>query len=414
MHTCTYDDWCAFNDISHRIRAFNNGIHSMNNTDLKQLRRSWLMQGSIPESARLADLSKPVLNSWQRCLQFGLEANQKSLPENILTGSNLTARVEQRQELIRLVQPNMTYLHSLIAGSGGMVLLADQHGVIVHAIGDSEFVPKADRVLLTKGASWLEQHRGTNAIGTAIIEGGPVVVNGAEHFFETNSFLSCAAAPIFQPDGKVVGVLDISSDARVFHPHTLGLVKTTVHSIERQLFSQSKSSYAMVISVAPSPEGISSVINGMIGVSEDGLILGIDRFAMNYLGISDIDIGSLKIQQIVDHSLGRMMDCGKGKTAGTIHQLSTYTGRPLFFSFQYTKLSQLDTHSSSTHEQVPTKVDSGQAMVEVIEENVTLRGVSKKVIDKTIAQNNGNISKAARILGVSRTTLYRYLKSSTD
>ena len=73
-----------------------------------------------------------------------------------------------------------------------------------------------------------------------------------------------------------------------------------------------------------------------------------------------------------------------------------------------------DLPNSSVNEQVPTKVDSGQAMVEVIEENVTLRGVSKKVIDKTIAQNNGNISKAARILGVSRTTLYRYLKSSTD
>ena len=396
-------------EFVHSITPF----HSMNNTDLKQLRRSWLMQGSIPESTRLADLSKPVLNSWQRCLQFGLEANQKSLPENILTGSNLTARVEQRQELIRLVQPNMTYLHSLIAGSGGMVLLADQHGVIVHAIGDSEFVPKADRVLLTKGASWLEQHRGTNAIGTAIVEGGPVVVNGAEHFFETNSFLSCAAAPIFQPDGKVVGVLDISSDARVFHPHTLGLVKTTVHSIERQLFSQSQNRYAMVISVAPSPEGISSVINGLIGVSEDGLILGIDRFAMGYLGISDIDIGSLKIQQIVDHSLGRMMDYGKGKTAGTIHQLNTYTGRPLFFSFQYTKISQFDAPSPSVHEPVANK-SVLDPVIEGIEENVTLRGVSKKVIDKTIAQNKGNISKAARILGVSRTTLYRYLKSSTD
>ena len=388
-------------------------LHSMNNTDLKQLRRSWLMQGSIPESARLADLSKPVLNSWQRCLQFGLEANQKSLPENILTGSNLSARVEQRQELIRLVQPNMTYLHSLIAGSGGMVLLADQHGVIVHAIGDSEFVPKADRVLLTKGASWLEQHRGTNAIGTAIVEGGPVVVNGAEHFFETNSFLSCAAAPIYQPDGKVVGVLDISSDARVFHPHTLGLVKTTVHSIERQLFSQSQNRYAMVISVAPSPEGISSVINGLIGISEDGLILGIDRFAMSYLGIGDIDIGSLKIQQIVDHSLGRMMDYGKGKTAGNIHQLNTYTGRPLFFSFQYTKLSQFDAATSTMSDAAVAKVEP-DSIVESIEENVTLRGVSKKVIDKTIAQNKGNISKAARILGVSRTTLYRYLKSSTD
>jgi transcriptional regulator of acetoin/glycerol metabolism len=387
----------------------------MNNKDLKQLRRSWLMQGSVPEGTPLSGLNKPVLNSWQRCLQFGLEANQKSLPENILTGSNLTARIEQRQELIRLVQPNMNYLHSLIAGSGGMVLLADQNGVIVHAIGDSEFVPKADRVLLTKGASWLEQHRGTNAIGTAIIEGGPVVVNGAEHFFETNSFLSCAAAPIFQPNGKVVGVLDISSDSRVFHPHTLGLVKTTVHSIERQLFSQSQSSYAMVLSVAPSPEGISSVINGLIGISEEGLILGIDRFAMSYLGISDIDIGNLKIQQIVDHSLSRMMDYGKGKMAGNIYQLTTYTGRALFFNFQHTKLNVFDECSSSVIKKDIAMAESEPELrTEAVEESITLRGVSRKVIDKTISQNEGNISKAARILGISRTTLYRYLKSSND
>ncbi|MFM1869464.1 MAG: hypothetical protein RLY99_208, partial [Pseudomonadota bacterium] len=307
----------------------------MNSTKLKQLRRNLLMQGSIPDEAHLTELSRPILNSWQRCLQFGLEANQKALPENILTGSNLTARVEQRQDLIRLAQPNMNYLHSLIAGSGGMVLLADQHGIIVHAVGDSDFVPKADRVLLTKGASWLEQHRGTNAIGTAIVEASPIVVNGSEHFFETNSFLSCAAAPIFQPDGKIVGVLDISSDARVFHPHTFGLVKTTVHSIEQQLFANLKTSYAMTISVALSPEAISSVVNGMIGISEDGLIVGINRFAMDYLGISNMDIGSLKIHQIVDYSLDRMIDFGRDKVSGAIYQLNTYTGKSLFFSFHY-------------------------------------------------------------------------------
>ena len=386
-------------------------LHFMNNTDLKQLRRSWLMQGSIPDNARLADLSKPVLNSWQRCLQFGLEANQKSLPENILTGSNLSARVEQRQGLIRLVQPNMTYLHSLIAGSGGMVLLADQHGVIVHAVGDSEFVPKADRVLLTKGASWLERHRGTNAIGTAIVEGGPVVVNGAEHFFETNSFLSCAAAPIYQPDGKVVGVLDISSDARVFHPHTLGLVKTTVHSIERQLFSQSQNRYAMVISVAPSPEGISSVINGLIGVSEDGLIMGIDRFSMNYLGVNDIDIGSLKIHQIVDCPLSKMFSHGSTDLVGKVIQLNTYTGRTLFFSFKLTGRCDSKKNNARLIAEVSLKPSVAGGNPLQYQENVTLRGVSKQVIQKTIDQHNGNISKAARVLGVSRTTLYRYLKN---
>jgi transcriptional regulator of acetoin/glycerol metabolism len=108
-----------------------------------------------------------------------------------------------------------------------------------------------------------------------------------------------------------------------------------------------------------------------------------------------------------------MMDYGKGKMAGNVHQLNTYTGRPLFFSFQFTQLSAFDGNGSSTYEQSIVKVESEPA-TEAIEENITLRGVSKKVIDKTIAQNKGNISKAARILGVSRTTLYRYLKSSID
>ena len=136
-------------------------------------------------------------------MQSGLEAFQKQLPDNILSGGILQSRIEQRQELIALAKPTMNYLHGLMAGSGGVILLSDHQGVIVHSVGDPQFVSKADRVLLKTGASWLEKHRGTNAIGTALIERSAVSVNGSEHFLENNGFLSCTAAPIFSPDKKM-------------------------------------------------------------------------------------------------------------------------------------------------------------------------------------------------------------------
>jgi transcriptional regulator of acetoin/glycerol metabolism len=90
--------------------------------------------------------------------------------------------------------------------------------VLLQALGDPDFLSRAERVALVAGASWHERDRGTNAIGTALSELRPLVVVGGEHFLERNGFLSCAAAPLFAPDGRVLGVLDISGDERQLPP----------------------------------------------------------------------------------------------------------------------------------------------------------------------------------------------------
>ena len=53
-----------------------------------------------------------------------------------------------------------------------------------------------------------------------------VVVQGGEHYLERNGFLACAAAPIADPAGQLLGVLDISGDHRGYHRHTLALVRS--------------------------------------------------------------------------------------------------------------------------------------------------------------------------------------------
>lgn len=375
-------------------------------SNLRDIRRSWLLHGDPPENGLEAQLGLTVYRSWQRCLQSGLEAYQKQLPDNILSGQALQTRIEQRRDLIALAKPTMNYLHGLMSGSGGVIILSDHQGVIVHSVGDAEFISKADRVLLKTGASWLEKHRGTNAIGTALVDRVAVSVNGSEHFLENNGFLSCTAAPIFEPDGKISGVLNISTDKSTHHPHTLGLVKATVHSLEKQLFSANEFQYALVLRIHNSPEGLGSIGEGMIGVDENGTVLGVDRVALSLLEMNALDIGVVKIQQILDISLGQLFDCAK-KDSGKIHAIRTRRSKSLFFK---TNLSQ--SYDGHPHEdQEPGGKDSSKNLAEDLIETGALKQLSRMAIQKTLEKTNGNISLAAKLLRISRNTLYRHLKS---
>lgn len=373
---------------------------------LRDIRRSWLLHGDPPSDGLESQLGLTVYRSWQRCLKSGLDAYEKQLPNNILSGQILQNRIEQRQDLIALAKPTMNYLHGLMSGGGGVIVLSDNQGVIVHSVGDAEFISKTDRVLLKTGASWLEKHRGTNAIGTALVDRMAVSVNGSEHFLENNGFLSCTAAPIFEPDGRISGVLNISTDKSTHHPHTLGLVKATVHSLEKQLFSASEFQYALVLKVHNTPEGLGSIGEGLIGINEDGVILGIDRVALSLLEINAMDIGTVKIQQILDIALNQLFDKSK-KDSGKIYELRTYRSKSLFFRMN---LSQsYDFHSRN--QKVLGEVDSPQVSKEDLVESRALKQHSIMAIQKTLEKTNGNISLAAKLLRISRNTLYRYLKS---
>lgn len=372
-------------------------------TNLRDIRKSWLFDGELPAGDIEKILGSTVYRSWQRCMQTGLEANIKSAPSTVLDGQILQSRIEQRRDLINLAKPTMSYLHTLMSGAGGVVLLSDHQGVIVHSVGDAEFVSKADRVYLKPGASWMEKDRGTNAIGTALVEGKPVSINGSEHYLELNGFLSCAAAPIYMPDGSITGVLDISTDKSTYHPHTIGLVKATVHSLEKQLFYASEKQYCVIAKLHPSCEGLGSMAEGLIGLSEEGLMLGADRAALTYLGLASIDIGNIKFHQIVDCHWNRVFDFAQ--TSQTPQELRTHTDKRLYFDFMLSKAY------CRSHAPVTTtirSIDSTESLVDA----GPLRHVSRLLVEKMLASCDGNVSLAAKRLGISRSTLYRYLKDS--
>ena len=112
---------------------------------------------------------------------------------------------------------------------------------------------------------WSEQWRGTNAIGTALAEGSPVVVHGGEHYLERNGFLTCAAAPIADPAGQLLGVLDISGDRRGYHRHTLGLARSGARMIEHQLF-EARHGAGLRLRLHAQREGLGTVTEGLLAL----------------------------------------------------------------------------------------------------------------------------------------------------
>ncbi len=265
------------------------------NSALRHARHLLLQQGELPNGI----IDPLVERSWRRSLEAGLEPAGRLTHVPHLTESEFKRAANQHHELIAHAQPVMEYLHAQTRNSGSVVILSDENGLLLRVLGDPDFLTRAQRVALTTGATWQECYRGTNAIGTALAESTPVVVHGAEHYLERNSFLTCAASPLIAPDGRLLGALDISGDQRSRHPHTFSLVRAGAQMIENRLFD-ARHGGSIRLRFHPLAEGINTIAEGVVALSEDGWIVGANQAALSLLGLVAADLGALSIHRVLD------------------------------------------------------------------------------------------------------------------
>lgn len=282
-------------------------LTAANSTALRQARHSLIEHGEQPAVELVGSI---VVRSWQRCLEAGLFPVGRLADVPQYDAQAVLRAAERQHELMAHARPVMEYLHSQTRDSGSMVILADDRGVLLHTLGDADFIDRAERVALAPGASWAERHRGTNAIGTALAEGGPVVVHGAEHYLDRNAFLTCAAATVSAPDGRLLGVLDISGEQRSRHPHTFTLVRAAAQMIENRLFD-ARHGDALRLRFHPLAEGIGTVAEGVVALSDDGWIVGANPAGLALLGLRTGDLGAMPVSRVLQLRLDDLVDWGR-------------------------------------------------------------------------------------------------------
>ena len=93
-----------------------------------------------------------IAQAHARSLEIGLRASE--IPDfQPLCRPALRELVDRSQLLYTHALHVMETLHAQIVDTQSMVLLTDNHGVILHSLGDSDFVEKANRVALCPGVS---------------------------------------------------------------------------------------------------------------------------------------------------------------------------------------------------------------------------------------------------------------------
>jgi transcriptional regulator of acetoin/glycerol metabolism len=263
------------------------------NEALEFARRHLLDSGQVPAG----HISPLLADSWQRSLASGLDSLALAADVPHASAHELARAREHQRELIDHALPAMNYLHAQTRDSGSVIVLSNADGLLLQSCGDAEFLDRASQVLLSPGASWHEAHRGTNAVGTSLALAAPTVITGSEHYLACNGFLTCAAAPISDSRGQLMGVLDISGDYRSSHPHTFGLVRAAAQMIENRMFL-SRHGKDVRLRFHPLAEGIGTLAEGVVAVSRDGWVVGANPAGLSLLSLVPADLGRIRIDQL--------------------------------------------------------------------------------------------------------------------
>jgi len=241
-----------------------------------------------------------IKQSWQRCQRLGLDPSGKPSLQRLSLSDQL-ALDDQYTNLIQTTGTEvLPYYQNILANTQCLIVLADNHGHALNSWGDKRFIDSSHRASFAKGVDWREQNNGTNAIGTALASGEAVQVLRDDHYLKANRFMIGSAAPIFDANRVLLGVLDISSDAYLPQAHTLGLVKLMSQSIENRLIINKFSHDNFLLTFNSNLDNLDSQWSGLVVFNEQGTIISANRRAELLLCY---DLALVNITDIFDRSL---------------------------------------------------------------------------------------------------------------
>jgi len=344
-------------------------------------RRVFFEQHGLP----VDQVGHAILRSWIRCADMGLDARADPCAD-APAASDIRMLHEKHEALRRISRPELDALYAEARDLSGIVILTNARGEILDAVGDSGFAGRAAQGALRPGVLWSEDGTGTNAIGTAIAERRAVAVNGGEHYFQVHQGLSCAATPIIDPRGAVLGVLDISTPVNLqggtqSSPqggHMLGLMRLAAEQIEHRLFRDGFEACQTLR--FHSDANLVGAARGGILVFRDGVAVAANRRGLSLMGRNWEDLDMLSFDDLFDAG---------GLRSGTV-RLRGHDGRVF--------------HGRCDVDGQNVLAGEGRLM-----SDGRLEDVETAAMRRALDTHGGNVSAAARALGIHRSTLYRRL-----
>jgi transcriptional regulator of acetoin/glycerol metabolism len=272
------------------------GIPVSYNEKYYSIKQEWSKFINGDASIHHSTVRDTIFTSWNRCKSMGVDPYLKSI-QYVLPEDELKILLKENESLINVCLPFMRSIYDLVYGSGFIVVLGNHDGYILEIVGDENIVLSVQRGNFIPGACWSEEKAGTNGLGTAIETGKSVQIFACEHFCRVAHRWTCSGSPIFDPAGKLVGVIDMTGPYDKAHPHTLGMVVAAARAIENELRARQALADSDMADKFKKTV-ISSIPEGLITIDNEGCISLINDNARKMFKVRSPDVLGRNLREI--------------------------------------------------------------------------------------------------------------------
>jgi transcriptional regulator of acetoin/glycerol metabolism len=227
-----------------------------------------------------------VAASWSRSLtNYGLDPDRAPPPRSLSQGE-FQATLSRMELLVRLAQGTLDRLFQSVGDAGCCVLLTDGDGVPLDRRGMVGDDADFQAVGLWTGMVWSEASEGTNGVGTCIAEERALTIHRSEHFLTRNIGLSCTVAPIWDAQGRLMGGLDVSTCRSDLTPAILKLVASATREAAHRIELHHFREAFRHARILVGPDTGSGPA-GLLAVDREDFIIGASRAARLAYSLTD-------------------------------------------------------------------------------------------------------------------------------
>lgn len=359
-------------------------------------------------------VSDAVIRSWGRSRSLG-HSSHKPPALDPVHRSALHAALARNRRLLEAAQADLQQLEATLAGTASRLMLTDGSGVIVHVSqggGDpqQQVLDAATRV----GVHLAEEVLGTTAPGIVVRTGMACTVQGCEHFYELFGHMRCAAAPIRDTHGRVVGVLDVSTEARAFGFDAAAVVGVYATSIENRLL-QAQSDQHLVLHFQAAPALLGTPMEGLAAIDANGQVAWINPTGRSLLG-RPVPSGEEAADELFGAPLRDLLALCRAREAQRMQLPSglgvwvrATPGLRDGVDFRHA-VAPAAPATPATPAPAPAATAPASPPEPPANKARSLAQTQQHLIEQTLQANGGNVARTARQLGVSRGMVYRHVQ----
>jgi sigma-54 dependent transcriptional regulator, acetoin dehydrogenase operon transcriptional activator AcoR len=370
-------------------------------------------------------VGEEVIQSWMRCSRLHRDTT-RIVAFDPVTPSRRQSVLQRNRALLEAAGPDLLSMEGTLAGTDCRVILTDRDGVVLHATHHPMAAHQPVlRATSRVGVNIAEGRVGTTAPGIVAQTGRACTVNGAEHYFDALKDMQCAAAPIRDVRGQLAGVLDLTVEQQRFGFDAAAMVGLYATTIENRLM-QAQSREQLVLCFQAHPALLGTPLEALAGVSSDGRVAWLNDAAARLLGGLPDDDAARTVERLLGHDLPGLLRMGRSAAALALRLPS---GLGVWLQATLPSTDGMDfRHAVITGPASTPAAGDASALAPpeaaatiatpapptAAGPSETLRAHYRKLIEDTLDAQGGNISQAARQLGVSRGTLYRQLRQGAS